>query len=644
MRIRFIALAVLGVVSLGTPNPLHAQFAVSETVRVPMPDGVTLETDIWRPVLDNSPRPVLLRRTPYGRAIDFAVAQNIISAGYNLVSQDVRGRGQSGGVFEPFFDDKIDGKATIDWIATQPWSNDRVGSYSGSAEGIVQYMAMASAPEALRCAHLTVPTHALYEGIFPGGAWRTELGTKWLTDLGASPVIDLWKSHEARDAYWDDATLSIAEMAGIDHPVFIVGGMFDIFAPSQVRALRELQANVAVASRGDVFLVLGPWTHGGYLGRNQGQLLYPEDAPYAAYVTDLLAYMDWCLKGAARPTFAPVRYYLTELTDELVPDPANNAQQLIAARGEWREASTWPPPASRAYPFYVRADDRLRGEPEPTGAPVPISVNPASAVPSLGGGNLSTAAGPFDQKTIDERDDVLVFQTEAASEVVEIVGSPRAELWVSSATSDLDVVVRVEALTPKGHAVALADGILRGRFAGGFDKLRPLVPNEATRFVIEVGPLAVRLPVGHALRIAISGSSAPRYEPNPNVGQPLSMKPAAEATTLTLYRDDAHRSRVILPVHSGALPGMGKPEDEAAADAGTEPESGDLPLEADGGASTAVDGSSDVPDTSGMSPKESVEGCGCELMPPPRRSLAAWLSLALALAFALRRRARMGCA
>jgi len=222
MSRRWLSLALFSA-SLLVAVRTEAQ-ALPSTVQVAMPDGVSLATDVWRPLFDNTPRPVLLRRTPYGRAIDFSVAQALVDAGFVLVSQDVRGRGNSQGVFEPFFDDKVDGKATIEWAAAQPWSTGAVATYSNSAEGVVQYMAMANAPRGLRCAHLGMPSHDVYESMFPGGAWRTELGTTWLTGLGAASVEALWKSHEVRDSYWDDATLSTAEMASIDHPVFIMGG------------------------------------------------------------------------------------------------------------------------------------------------------------------------------------------------------------------------------------------------------------------------------------------------------------------------------------------------------------------------------------------------------------------------------------
>jgi hypothetical protein len=150
---------------------------------------------------------------------------------------------------------------------------------------------------------------------------------------------------------------------------------------------------------------------------------------------------------------------------------------------------------------------------------------------------------------------VYVTQTAAVAEPVEIIGNVRARVWAASATTDIDVIVRVEVLTPGGKAVAFADGIRRGRFAGGFDEARALTPGEPVLFDIELGPVALRLVEGQALRFAISSVSAPRYEPNPNSADPLVSAQAPQATTLTLYRDAEHPSRFDIPVALGTLPG-----------------------------------------------------------------------------------------
>ncbi len=604
--------------------------ALPTTVQVAMPDGVTLATDVWRPFLDNKPRPVLLRRTPYGRGTDFNVAQAIVAQGYVLVSQDVRGRGNSQGKFTPFFDDKVDGKATIEWAAKQAWSNGAVATYSNSAEGIVQYMAMQDAPQGLRCAHLGMPTHDAYEGLFPGGTWRTELGTKWLTDLGAANVVELWKSHEVHDSYWDDGTLSPQEMASIDHPVFIMGGFFDIFALSEVHALRDLQANVAQDARDDIFLILGPWTHGGIGLRGQGDLFYPADVPYTNWVNELLDYMKWCTADGPRPTFAQVRYYLTEITEQTAVDPADNVMRTVA-NGEWRETTSWPPPDGTPQRLLL---SELTSDAQPS-----IVVAADAAVPSRGGGNLSTVAGPFDQTIIDARADVATFGSQPVAESVEVVGSPTLKLWVASASTDLDVVVRLEVLNKAGKAIALADGVRRGRFVQGYDMIRPLVPNQPTLFELELGPIAVRLSEGQALRIAVSGSSSPRYEPNPNVARPLAQHPAPVDTTLTVYRDSAHPSEITLPVLRGTLPGARPPERDAGLpDAGRDTTS---PLDAgkarDAGTTRRDAAAVETPDSTDAAVGD--DGCACSTHGTRVDAGALWL---LALPWLRRRRQSAG--
>jgi predicted acyl esterase len=533
-------------------GPLRAQY-FPLTSSVKMPDGIELATDVWRNFFDDTPRPVMLRRTPYGRAGNASDVANLTNAGFIVVSQDVRGRGNSGGTFLPFFTDKEDARATIDWIAAQPWSNGRVGTYSASAEGIVQYMAMAAAPAALACTHIMMATPNLYEAIFPGGAWRTDLGTAWLKALNATDVIDIWKANEARTNFWDAATLSRAEMAKVDHPVFVLGGFFDIFANDTSKAAHDLQTNVSPSSRADVFVVLGPWTHGSFASSRQGELLYPDDASMPSANGDFLQYLNWCLQGAARPPFANVRYYLTELTDETKLDPADNKMRLVV-RGEWSESTLWPPAEVRTSTLYLGGERDLLGP--GGGAPaVALKLDPADPTPSLGGGNFVSAAGPYHQGPVDTRDDVFVSTSAPFVEETRLVGNPRALIWASSTTDDIDVVVRLEVVTPAGRAVAFTDGIRRGRFVAGYDLIRPLTPGVPTLFEVELGPIALRLPVGHAVRVAISAASSPRYELNPNTIAPLASEPKPIATTLSIYRDEAYPSRIELPLLRGSVPG-----------------------------------------------------------------------------------------
>lgn len=543
-----LALVVLGWL-LTNQGAASAQWTLN--TRVKMTDGVELSTDVWRNPFDDTPRPVLLRRTPYGRSLSAAEASRLFALGFIVVSQDVRGRGDSDGSYLPFFNDKSDGRDTIDWIAAQDWSNGRVGTYSASTEGILQYLLMAAAPAALSCVHITMGSHDVYEAFFPGGAWRTDFGTNWLRAIEESAVIDTFKGHEVQDDYWKVATLSTKEMSKIDHPVFMLGGLFDMFAPSQSRIAEALQKSVAAASRGDVFVVLGPWTHTGLGQTRQGQLIYPDDAAMASWLLEQMQFFSWCMKGAGRPPFPAVRYYQTELTDETKVDTLDNQTRLVA-KGGWHESKQWPPAETKPATLYLRGDHALM-DGAGDSVSIVLPVDPADPTPSRGGGNFASTAGPYDQIDIDARPDVYVSTSGVFAQDCELVGTPRAFVWAASETTDVDVVVRLEAVTPGGHAILMSDGVRRGRFVAGFDARRPLTAGKPALFEIELGPLALRVPRGHALRVALSGSSAPRYEPNPNVATALAANPIPTKTTLTILRDREHPTRIELPLLSGKL-------------------------------------------------------------------------------------------
>ncbi|MDB4972834.1 MAG: hypothetical protein JWN48_1175 [Myxococcaceae bacterium] len=626
-------------------SPASAQL-FAQTVSVPMDDQVALSTDIWRDFFDATPRPVLLRRTPYGRNLDPGTVATFMNAGFIVVSQDVRGRGASGGQFVPFFTDKEDGRATIDWIAAQPWSNGQVGTYSASAEGIVQYMAMAAAPDALACAHVVMATPDVYAGFYPGGAWRTELGSAWLDAVDASRVIDLWKAHEVKDAYWAAATLSKAEMARVDHPVFVLGGFFDIFALDAHDVAQALAQNVAPSSRGDVFVVLGPWTHGGFGSPRQGQLLYPDDAAMPSYATDFLQYLSWCLLGSARPPFANVRYYVTELTDQTTVDSFDKTTRVVV-KGAWQSAATWPPAETSVRTLFLRDDHQL-GASAGEAAPIALALDPKDPTPSVGGGNFSTAAGPSEQATVDARADVYTATSEPFREETLLVGAPHARIWAASSNDDVDVVVRLEVVTPLGKSILFSDGVQRGRFVGGEDALRPLVPNQPSLFEVSMGPIALRLPAGHALRIAIAGASAPRYEANPNRAAPLASKPLPVANTLSIYRDALHPSRIELPLRSGAVPGSARLEPARAPelDGGLAPGADAGPRESEAGVagSGALDAGVAAPGSEvDGAVAEGHGGSGCTCRVGPRQAHGSWrgmLSWSLALGAVLWRRRR----
>lgn len=529
---------------------LTASFALADTVDVPMRDGVDLATDVWLPA-GAGPFPTILRRTPYGRALDPASVEAVNNLGYAFVSQDVRGRGDSHGQYAPFFSDADDGADTVGWLTAQSWSDGHVAMYGGSAESIVQLLAAGEGPVGLDALNPYEGTPDVRRSLFPGGAWRKDLTTDWLASLGESSAEDDLRANEADSAWWDPVRLDATEYARTDAAMLLVAGFFDIFESEMPAIPAALHAQ---GQGDDVWLILGPWTHGGAGVTAQGEVEFP-DAIYADYYTELFALYDYRLRGAARPTWAPVRYAVSTF-----------ANRAAKADIEWVDADTWPPPSTPER-LYL-GDPGLGGA--PGGSPVALAVDPDDPVPSVGGGNLNSAAGVYDQTAVDARADVATFATAPSEDTVTVAGDLSATIWAASATSDVDVIARVEVVTPGGSAWLVGDGVRRGRFVGGEDAIRPLTPGEPVAFSLDLGPIAVTLPPGHTLRIAISGSLYPRYERNPGEAVPIADHPEPVPTTLTIYRDDAHPSSIVVPMTAGTL-GGGPVDvgDTGAVDSGT---------------------------------------------------------------------------
>lgn len=132
----FTATAIL---LLALAGCAHADVAVEQDLAVRMRDGTLLRADVYRPVR-GGPFPVLVFRTPYGKhdaAQDYRIHLKAVERGYAVVLQDVRGRYASGGIFDPYRQEGADGYDTIEWAATQAWSDGRVGTYGLSYPGAV---------------------------------------------------------------------------------------------------------------------------------------------------------------------------------------------------------------------------------------------------------------------------------------------------------------------------------------------------------------------------------------------------------------------------------------------------------------------------------------------------------------------------
>lgn len=153
-------------------------------VKVPMRDGVELTANIWRPKVAGR-YPVILMRSPYGKMDEkWDEGRRYAKAGYVMVVQDCRGRGKSGGVWDPFRYDVEDGFDTQEWAGQQPWGNGEVGTAGGSYVGWTQWAAAANASKHLKAMVPIVPFDSAYDIAYSGGAFQLALLVGWGTAVG----------------------------------------------------------------------------------------------------------------------------------------------------------------------------------------------------------------------------------------------------------------------------------------------------------------------------------------------------------------------------------------------------------------------------------------------------------------------------
>ena len=519
---------------------------IKTTHMVAMRDQIQLATDVY---LSETPGvwPAILIRTPYSKELgqqELLGIAILVGQGYAVVVQDMRGRFASQGVDSLFLDDgwgaKQDGYDTVEWIAAQSWCNGKVGTWGASALGIAQYLLAGSAPPHLVCQFIEVGATNLHaQAAFPNGALLQNLVEGWIAGQGTSYLLPFVFSNPNYNATW--ARLNLEERFHlVNVPIYHWGGWHDIFTAGTINGFVGLQHNGAIGARGKQKLLIGPWTHGTWNERKQGELTFPANATRL----DLTEILRW------------FNYWLKDIDDGIMNEPAvqyyvMGAIEAGAPGNEWRNANDWPVPA-QATSFYFHHDGNLSTTlPNTVSASLSYVYDPKRPVPTIGGRNLLMQAGPYDQRSAENRSDVLLFTTPVLQAPLEVVGNITVKLWASSSARDTDFIVKLSDVYPDGRSMLVCDGAVRMRYRNALTREEFMTPGEIYECEIDLWSTAMNFNKGHRLRVAISSSNAPRFDPNPNTGGPLRGDTTTVVATNAIHIDAAHPSHIILPITSG---------------------------------------------------------------------------------------------
>jgi len=528
-------------------SPLFAY--LKTTHMVAMRDGLKLATDVYLADASAQKWPALLIRTPYGKS-GFRTPTDTfdewVKAGYAIVVQDTRGRGDSQGLDSLFLDDgwgaRQDGYDAVEWIAQQAWCNGKVGTLGASAFGITEYMLAGSAPPHLVCQFVEIAATNLYaQAVYPGGVFLKNLAEGWLTIQGARNLLPYIESRASYDATWERLNLE-SRFGAVNVPVYHWGGWHDIFIEGTINGFVGLQQNGATGARGKQKLLVGPWTHGSWDQARQGELTFPNST--RDDLSEARRWFEYWLLGQDNGIMSEpaVKYYMMGAVENGAPGNV------------WRTERDWPLRAT-VTPFYFRDNGDLSTEKSAAGqASRSYQYDPRNPIQTQGGRNLLMAAGPYDQRSVESRAEVLIFTTPVLAQPLEIAGKITAKLWVSSSAKDTDFMVKLTDVYPDGRSMLVSDGAIRARHRYSLWRENFMTPDSIYPCEVDLWSTAIIFNQGHRIRVAIASSNSPRFDPNPNTGKPFRADNATVVATNTLHLDAVRPSHLSLPI---TIPGGG---------------------------------------------------------------------------------------
>ena len=551
-------------------------------------DGITLYADVYRPKSEGT-FPVILMRTPYDKSVSWAVgpAYELAAYGYVVVVQDVRGRYSSEGEWYPFRHESADGYDAVEWAATLPGSNGKVGMMGGSYVGATQVLAAIAHPPHLAGICPTVTASNYHDGwIYQSGAleqwfdqnWTSQLATNTLWRLiakntnalmgapklplteypafnyaslpaGADATAQLapyyldWLAHPNYDAYWKQWSIE-EHFTDIRVPALHVGGWYDIFLGGTLRNYDGIKARGATdeARKGQRLLVqIGG--HAGF-GKRIGDVEFGDEALKFPPSKVVLHWYDYLFKG---------------VQNEFAKDQPVHI--FVMGANVYREEADWPPPEAKLTRYFlhsngtansVRGDGTLSLTSPKKENPDKFTYDPANPVPTLGGSLCCDAThyepGPRDQRAAENRSDVLVYSAGPLAEDMDVTGPLTLQLWVKSTGVDTDFTAKLTDVAPDGFAMNLTDGILRMRYRDSQEKPELMNPEQVYKISVDLGATSNVFKKAHVLRLEVSSSNFPRFDRNLNTGADQATSREFVSATNTVLHDAEHPSALLVPV------------------------------------------------------------------------------------------------
>jgi putative CocE/NonD family hydrolase len=615
---------VLCLVTVGRSQTVAVPDYLKTEVMIPARDGVKLHTVIFRPKDSDTsgPKlPFLMSRTPYG--VDGVTARTIVSgkpelaaSAYIFVYQDIRGRYGSEGTFvmnrpvvahtsKKDVDETTDTRDTIDWLLKNvPNNSGKVGVLGISYPGFLAIMAGIEAHPAVKAISPQAPMTNIWLGddFFHNGAFRETYGFDYVQQLeaqktdvpanskedqydfflkhvnfaGAASSVGITKlptaahflEEPAYVKFWQDMAVE-PHLHAPKVPTLEVGGYWDQEdmwgTQAEYAALRPNEKPNDPQHK--VFLVLGPWNHGGW-ARGAGDSL--GTPPGEKSVQGLPGFGQVTFGGQKTGEYYRSKIEAPFFEFYLKGKPGFDLQDTASFRtGEnaWHRYEVWPPKTGfEEKDVYLQPEKKLTFS-APTGDydvkaaayvsdpadPVPFRHRPIQS--TYGEGSTWRTWLVEDQKFVSDRKDVANFTTLSLSSDLTVTGDVVADLYAATTGSDGDWIVKLVDVYPDdSYELMIADEILRGRYRHSFTAPEPVKPGEVNEYEWSLHGVDHTFLKGHKLRVEVQSTWFPLYDRNPQTYVPNIMTAPASAyqpETITIYGSAKYPSHLTLPVATG---------------------------------------------------------------------------------------------
>ncbi len=575
------------------PSPSQADYEFRWGVKIPMRDKVELNATLYLPKTPDgslSKTPVIFTLTPYISDSYHARGAYFASHGYAFALVDVRGRGNSGGEFEPFVNDPRDGHDLVEWFAEQPFCDGKVAMWGGSYAGFNQWAAAKELPPHLAT---IVPAAAAHPGLdypftnnvgltydmqwytFTSGrtgqqnlfgdqkfwqtkfldAYKKHVPFKSLDSFIGNPSVNFQRvvKHPTVDAYYDAMVPTREQFQKITIPVLTITAQYDGDELGALSYYRDHLANTTPEARAKHFLVIGPWDHAGTRTPTD-EVAGIKFGPGAVVdLNDLhRQWYDWTMKSGPRPEFLKnqVAYYLLA---------AGNS----GANGEWKYADNFETLVANPKIFYLNSKNGDANGVFRSGSL--IEKQPSEGLDTFIYDPLDTTRGERvdgiepKEKTagIDQTyplsiaNDGLVYHTDALPNETSFIGCPAVTLWVSIDTPDVDLSAHLYEIQPDGTSIVLWSDTRRLRYRDSLREAKLVKPGEIVRCDFNPGLFVARhLMKGSRLRLVVSSPNSIHFQKNYCSGGIVAEETAKDARTchVQVYHDATHPSTIQLPL------------------------------------------------------------------------------------------------